>query len=68
MSDDDANRDQAEPKAHEKVDFVQLILDDIGGTFARYQILNYILFCIPFAISGTFGLSYVFTALNLEYR
>lgn len=52
----------------ETVDYVQLILDDIGGTFKRYQIFIYILFCIPFALSGSFGLSYVFTALNLDYR
>lgn len=57
-----------EPQKMEKVDYVQLILDDIGGTFKRYQIFNYILFCIPFALSGSFGLSYVFTALNLDYR
>lgn len=49
-------------------DYVQLILNDFGGSFKRYQIINYILFCIPFALSGTFGLSYVFTALNLNYR
>lgn len=49
-------------------DLVELILDDIGGSFKKYQIINYILFCIPFALSGSFGLSYVFTALNVEYR
>lgn len=53
---------------HSKIDLVELILSDIGGTFKKYQILNYILFCIPFTLSGTFGLSYVFTALNLDYR
>lgn len=51
-----------------KVDLVELILNDIGGTFRKYQIINYILFCIPLALSGTFGLSYVFTALKLDYR
>ncbi len=50
------------------VDVVDAILSDLGGTFKKYQIINYILFCIPFALSGTFALSYVFTALNLEYR
>lgn len=50
------------------VDLVELILKDIGGTFRKFQILNYILFCLPFALSGSFGLSYVFTALNLDYR
>lgn len=55
-------------KPFKNVDYVQLILDDIGGTFKRYQIFNYILFCMPFALSGSFGLSYVFTAMNLDYR
>lgn len=50
------------------VDVVDAILFDLGGTFKKYQIINYILFCIPFALSGTFALSYVFTALNLNYR
>lgn len=50
------------------IDLVELILQDIGGTFRKYQIINYILFCIPFALSGSFGLSYVFTALNVEHR
>lgn len=50
------------------VDVVDAILFDLGGTFKKYQIINYILFCIPFALSGTFALSYVFTALNLSYR
>lgn len=49
-------------------DYVESILTDIGGTFNRFQIFNYILFCIPFALSGTFGLSYVFTTLDLDYR
>lgn len=50
------------------IDLVELILSDIGGTFRKYQIFNYILFCLPFSLSGTFGLSYVFTALSLDYR
>lgn len=56
--------------AHNKQDddLVDVILRDLGGTFKKYQIINYILFCIPFALSGTFALSYVFTALNLDYR
>ncbi|XP_055316667.1 solute carrier family 22 member 21-like isoform X3 [Sitodiplosis mosellana] len=49
-------------------DLVELILNDIGGTFKKYQIINYILFCLPFALSGSFGLNYVFTALNVESR
>lgn len=55
-------------RGEKNVDFVELIMKDLGGTFKKYQIYNYILFCIPFALSGTFALSYVFTALNLDYR
>lgn len=50
------------------IDLVELILNDIGGTFKKFQIINYILFCLPFALSGSFGLNYVFTALNVEHR
>lgn len=61
---------QIEPEIpnQQNVDLVDVILRDLGGTFKKYQIINYILFCIPFALSGTFALSYVFTALNLDYR
>lgn len=51
-----------------KVDFLEVIFTNIGGTFGKYQIINFILFCLPFALSGSFGLSYVFTALNIDYR
>lgn len=51
-----------------KVDFLEVIFTNIGGTFGKYQIINFILFCLPFALSGSFGLSYVFTALNVDYR
>lgn len=59
---------ETEKTERSDADLVELILKDIGGTFKRFQILNYILFCLPFALSGSFGLSYVFTALNLDYR
>lgn len=68
MQNEHSSDERTKAQATENVDYVQLILDDIGGTFKRYQIFNYILFCIPFALSGSFGLSYVFTALNLDYR
>lgn len=51
-----------------KVDFLEVIFTNIGGTFGKYQISNFVLFCLPFALSGSFGLSYVFTALNIDYR
>lgn len=71
MQNQDPERDSVKSASAHKgwnVDLVELILNDIGGTFKKYQIINYILFCLPFALSGSFGLSYVFTALNLEYR
>lgn len=49
-------------------DLLEVILSDIGGTFKKYQILNYVLFGFTLTLSGAFGLSYVFTALNLDYR
>lgn len=70
MSGDDpeTNSVKSTPSGGWNVDLVEVILNDIGGTFKKYQIINYVLFCLPFALSGSFGLSYVFTALNLEYR
>lgn len=49
-------------------DFTETVIESIGGTIGRYQILCFILFALPFALSGSFGLSYVFTSLNLDYR
>lgn len=51
-----------------KKDLAEVILKEIGGTFKKYQIINYILFCLPFALSGSFGVNYVFTTLKVEYR
>lgn len=59
---------ETEKNERSDADLVELILKDIGGTFKKFQIFNYILFCLPFALSGSFGLSYVFTALSLDYR
>lgn len=50
------------------IDLLEVILSDIGGTFKKYQILNYVLFGFTLTLSGAFSLSYVFTALNLDYR
>lgn len=38
------------------------------GQFGKFQIINYILLCIPVALSAIYALSYVFTAGDLEYR
>lgn len=47
---------------------VDLILEDVGGAFGRYQIFNYILFLLVMCLSGMFVLDYVFTTLDLDYR
>lgn len=44
------------------------ILDDIGGSFGRFQLLNYILYSVPLFISGLVGIAYVFTTLTLDFR
>lgn len=38
------------------------------GEFGRYQIIFYVLLCIPIAIYAGITLTYVFTAGNLQYR
>lgn len=38
------------------------------GEFGRYQIIFYVLLCIPIGIYAGITLTYVFTAGNLEYR
>lgn len=44
------------------------VLDEFGGSFSRFQLYNYALLSLPFMMCGMVALSYVFTALNLEYR
>lgn len=44
------------------------ILKDIGGSYGRFQIFNYILFSVSILISGFVNLAYVFTTLNLDFR
>lgn len=63
-----SNNANQETDADKRLDVSEVIFTDIGGTFGKYQIINYILFCLPFALSGSFGLSYVFTALNIDHR
>lgn len=44
------------------------ILNEIGGSFGRFQIFNYILFSIVMFIAGLTGVAYIFTALDLDFR
>lgn len=47
---------------------IEQILNDIGGSFGKFQLFNYMLFSIPMTVIGITALTYVFTTLNLEYR
>lgn len=55
-------------KSDKKTNDIEYILKDIGGSFGRFQLYNYALFAIPICLSGIFSLTYVFTAMNLDYR
>lgn len=44
------------------------LLSQIGNKLGKYQMKNYIFIMIPVIYSAIFGLSYVFTARNLDYR
>lgn len=44
-----------------------VILKDLGE-FGKFQKINYVLMCIPIALTAMYGMSYVFTAADLEYR
>lgn len=49
-------------------DDAEFIINDIGGSFGKFQLRNYALYSIPIAVSGIVVMTYVFTALNLDYR
>jgi len=38
------------------------------GQFGRYQIINYVLLCIPMVFNAFFSISYVFTASTVVHR
>lgn len=49
-------------------DDIEFILRDIGGSYGKFQLCNYILFSIPILMSGLISIVYVFTALNIDTR
>lgn len=51
-----------------RVDYIDMIITDLGGIFNRFHVINYALFGFTLALSGAFGLSYVFTAFDIDYR
>lgn len=44
------------------------ILIELGGTYGRFQIFNYIMLTVPHIVTGYMVLAYVFTTLNVDYR
>lgn len=51
-----------------KINDIEYILKDIGGSFGKFQLYNYVLISVPLFMTGLFSLTYVFTAMNLDYR
>lgn len=47
---------------------LEYILNEIGGTFGRFQIWNFVMYSMGLCFCGMASMSYVFTAMNLEYR
>lgn len=47
---------------------IEFILSDIGGTFGRFQIYNYLMLSFSMFITGTFVLDYVFATLEIDHR
>lgn len=56
-----------EPKTDDNSD-IEFILNDIGGTLSKFQIYNYASYLFSLTVAGVVIMSYVFSALNLEYR
>jgi hypothetical protein len=44
-----------------------IVLDEIGE-FGKFQLLNYLLICLPVLSGAANSLSYVFTARSPNYR
>lgn len=47
---------------------IDFVLKDVGGTFGRFQIFNYLMLSVSIFISGTTVLEYVFAALEIDHR
>lgn len=43
------------------------VIEEVGE-FGKYQIGNFLLICIPVALSSTLLLNFFFTAATLDYR
>ncbi|XP_055693800.1 organic cation transporter protein-like [Lutzomyia longipalpis] len=53
-------------EAEKKFD-LDLLIQQIGP-FGKFQLINYLLICIPIIFTGMFSLGFAFTAGNLDYR
>lgn len=67
MSDTQSERRNSIKVDHSSDD-IEFIIDDIGGSFGKFQLCNYVFYLIAIIMSGIFALSYVFAGLNLDYR
>lgn len=47
---------------------IEFILNDIGGTFGRFQIYTYLMLSVSMFVTGTFVLDYVFSTLEIDHR
>lgn len=54
-----------ENQEHNDIDF---ILKDIGGTFGKFQIYNYLMLSFSVFVTGSFVLDYVFSTLQVDHR
>ncbi|XP_022216949.2 organic cation transporter protein-like [Drosophila obscura] len=58
---------EPEPKSSDEDNSLDAILVRIGQ-FGRYQIINYVLLCVPMLFNAFFSISYVFTASTVVHR
>lgn len=56
-----------EPKPDDNSD-IDFILNDIGGPYNKFQLFNYASYMFSLCFCGIVIMTYVFSALNLEYR
>lgn len=47
---------------------IDFILQDVGGTFGKFQIHTYLMLSFSMFISGSFVLDYVFASLDIDHR
>lgn len=62
MIEESKNQAPSEPN---DIDF---ILKDIGGTFGKFQIYNYLMLSFAMFVAGNYVLDYVFSTLELDHR